>query len=97
MNNSEDTRSEQSEFEEEIVLKKIVSPANLQTVLKPYFGMIPKTEAESVPGLANCAVTTNARLEVAVDPDYAKKLPKYVTKCKFRAQKVRIDSEKVGK
>jgi hypothetical protein len=42
---SEDT---QCELEEETVFKKIVSPANLQTVLKPYFGLLANTEAKHI-------------------------------------------------
>lgn len=42
LSSAEDT---QCELEEETVLKKIVSPANLQTVLKPYFGMLATSNA----------------------------------------------------
>jgi len=42
---NEDT---QCELEEETVFKKIVSPANLQTVLKPYFGILANTESKCV-------------------------------------------------
>ena len=76
LNGLNDTK--QSELEQEISLKKIVSPVNLQSALKPYFGMCNQM-VESAQTLTNCSF------------DNSKLTPERMTKSSYSMQKIKFE------